>query len=194
MDKQRTHIAILEPSAMLYEGLSASILKTEHDYFVYRIDDLNEVEVLHVTKGLSVVLINPVLVQNRASELTRLKNRFVDISWIGIVYSFFEPSFLKLFDDTFLITDSVATVTRKIKNSYRESNSMPEGNEYLSHRETEVLACLVSGKSNKEAAGILHISIHTVSSHRKNIMDKTGIRSLPGLTIYAVSKGILQLD
>jgi len=194
MDKQRTHIAILEPSSIIYEGLSASILKTEHDVFIYRIDDLDEVDVLQVTKKVSSVLINPALVRNRTGEFTKLKHRFPEISWIGIVYAFFDPSMLKIFDDTFLITDPVSTVIRKISQVCRERASGFDENEDLSQRETEVLACLVSGKSNKETAESLHISIHTVNTHRKNIMDKTGIRSLPGLTIYAVSKGILSLD
>ncbi|NCC99076.1 MAG: LuxR family transcriptional regulator [Bacteroidia bacterium] len=57
-----------------------------------------------------------------------------------------------------------------------------------------VLKWLAQGLSNKEIADKLNLSIHTVNTHRKNIMDKTGVRSLAGLTIYAVSKGIITLD
>lgn len=66
--------------------------------------------------------------------------------------------------------------------------------ESLSGRETDVLVLLTKGLSNKEIAGKLHISIHTVISHRENIVEKTGIKSLPGLTIYAISKKIIPLD
>ncbi|MFW5781575.1 MAG: response regulator transcription factor, partial [Bacteroidota bacterium] len=66
--------------------------------------------------------------------------------------------------------------------------------EVLSERETDVLVQLLKGLSNKEIAEKLHISKHTVISHRKNIVEKTGIKSLPGLTIYAISKKIIPVD
>jgi DNA-binding CsgD family transcriptional regulator len=58
----------------------------------------------------------------------------------------------------------------------------------------EVLIQLVHGLSNKEIADKLNISIHTVVSHRKNIIQKTGIKSQAGLTIYAISNKIVSLD
>jgi DNA-binding CsgD family transcriptional regulator len=57
-----------------------------------------------------------------------------------------------------------------------------------------VLKLLVQGSSNKEIADKLNISIHTVVSHRKNIIQKTGIKSQAGLTIYAISNKIISLD
>lgn len=66
--------------------------------------------------------------------------------------------------------------------------------EKLSERETDVLKLLTSGNSNKEIADQLNISTHTVISHRKNISQKTGIKSVSGLTIYAVVKNIITLD
>lgn len=61
----------------------------------------------------------------------------------------------------------------------------------LTDRETEVLVALTSGLSNKEIAEKLHISTHTVISHRKNIVRKTGIHSLPELTLYTLSRHLL---
>ncbi len=61
----------------------------------------------------------------------------------------------------------------------------------LSERETEVLVELAHGLSNKEIADRLNISVHTVISHRKNIVQKTGITSLPELTLYALSRRLL---
>lgn len=61
----------------------------------------------------------------------------------------------------------------------------------LSERETEVLVELAHGLSNKEIADRLNISIHTVISHRKNIVHKTGITTLPELTLYALSRRLL---
>jgi len=52
----------------------------------------------------------------------------------------------------------------------------------------------VKGFSNKEVADNLNISIHTVISHRKNISQKTGIKSQSGLTIYAISNKIILIE
>ena len=59
----------------------------------------------------------------------------------------------------------------------------------LSPREIEVLVLLTRGYINKEIADRLNISLTTVITHRKNITEKLGIKSLSGLTIYAVMRG-----
>lgn len=61
----------------------------------------------------------------------------------------------------------------------------------LSQRETEVLRLIASGKINKEIAQELNISINTVLSHRKNLTAKLGIKSISGLTFYAMMNGIV---
>ncbi len=65
--------------------------------------------------------------------------------------------------------------------------------ETLSPREIEVTKLLVEGLINKEIAAKLSISLTTVITHRKNIFEKLGIKSLAGLTIYAVMKGYLEI-
>ena len=63
----------------------------------------------------------------------------------------------------------------------------------LTEREIDVLRLLLAGNSNKEVADKLNISTHTVISHRKNITAKTSIKSLAGLTIYALQNGIIEV-
>ena len=62
----------------------------------------------------------------------------------------------------------------------------------LSPREIEVLVLIVKGYINKEIAEMLCISLTTVISHRKNIMDKLELRSVSALTIYAVVNGYVE--
>lgn len=69
----------------------------------------------------------------------------------------------------------------------------PAGSQ-LSLREQDVLRLLVKGYSNKEVSGELFISTHTVMSHRKNIAKKLNIRSVAGLTVYAILNGIISMD
>jgi DNA-binding CsgD family transcriptional regulator len=194
MDKIRKNIAVVEPSKIIYEGLCTSILRLGYDYSFYYFDSLNEMELFNYKKEISIVLINPGLVQNRVNEFVKIKNQNPEILWIGIVYSFYDYSILKLFDDSFTILDDISVIIRKINklSNINKANS-PEDMQ-LSEREIQVLQFIANGLSSKEIAKKLNISIHTVNSHRKNIMEKTGIRSLAGLTIYAVSKGIISID
>ena len=64
----------------------------------------------------------------------------------------------------------------------------------LSDREIEVMSLIVQGYINKEIADKLNISLSTVITHRKNIMDKLGLRSVSALTIYAVTHGYVDIN
>jgi DNA-binding NarL/FixJ family response regulator len=63
----------------------------------------------------------------------------------------------------------------------------------LTIRESEVLQLIVHGKSNKEIAGILGLSVNTVSVHRANIMEALGIHNTAELVVYAVRKGLVSI-
>ena len=64
----------------------------------------------------------------------------------------------------------------------------------LSRREIEVMSLIVQGYINKEVAEQLHIGLSTVITHRKNIMEKLGLKSVSALTIYAVTHGYVDID
>ena len=64
----------------------------------------------------------------------------------------------------------------------------------LSDREIEVMALIVQGFINKEIADKLNIGLSTVITHRKNIMDKLGMKSVSALTIYAVMHGYVDIN
>ena len=64
----------------------------------------------------------------------------------------------------------------------------------LSERETEVLKQVALGYTNQEIARQLYISKHTVISHRKNITSKLGIKTVSGLTVYAVLNNLIPKD
>ena len=68
----------------------------------------------------------------------------------------------------------------------------PGGREALTGREQTILLQLAQGKSNKDVAEVLNISVRTVETHRKNIKRKLGISSTAGLTRYAMEHGVLQ--
>ena len=88
-------------------------------------------------------------------------------------------------DDESTIIDSINAWFANI-----ERNAADHQDE-LSQREIDVLRLIASGMINKEIAESLGISINTVLTHRKNITNKLGIRSVSGLTFYAMMNGII---
>ena len=64
----------------------------------------------------------------------------------------------------------------------------------LTNRELEILQLIVSGKSNKEVAQELSLSVNTVAVHRANIMDTLGIHNTAELVVYAIKNGLVNLS
>ena len=75
----------------------------------------------------------------------------------------------------------------------QDADSPADDSGVLSQREKEILAAVAHGKTNKEIADDLFISINTVVTHRKNIARKTGINSIAGLTVYAILNHIVEI-
>jgi len=63
--------------------------------------------------------------------------------------------------------------------------------ELLSPREREILQLVAEGKSSKEIANLLNLSVYTVETHRAKVMQKLNLRSVPEIILYAVRKGII---
>ena len=64
----------------------------------------------------------------------------------------------------------------------------------LSEREKDIIKCVARGMSNKEIADALFLSIHTVTTHRRNITAKLQIHSPAGLTIYAIMNNLVDIS
>lgn len=190
------NIGIIEPSDLLYEGLTNMLLKHKSGLRLYRIDELDDIyrSVPHIE--FELIILNTTLIQNRIKIFRNLKREKPGIRWIGIIYSLINTETLTEFDDIIRIDETSEVICNKI---FRHSDTKPllpssPQQKTLSDRETDVLKLLSGGLSNKEIADNLNISIHTVISHRKNISQKTGIKSQSGLTIYALSNNIISLD
>jgi len=196
LNKQTINIAVLEPSQIVFEGISNILSKSGSYFKLFRIDTLNEMENIYRTEKLNFAIINPTQIQNRTKEFLAVKKSLNETTWIALVYTFVDQHLLSMFDKTIHITDSPESIVELISklNEQDNHNHQTIEQEQLSERETEVLKLLVAGLSNKEIADKLFISIHTVISHRKNISQKTGIKSQAGLTIYAISNKIIQIE
>ncbi len=92
--------------------------------------------------------------------------------------SFFSPVISKM-----LLEDYVRQIRDKhVEDSY----------DLLTPREREVLQLLAEGRTNKEVANLLHLSVYTVDAHRGNILQKLNLHGVPEMVLYAVRKGIIQ--
>ena len=91
--------------------------------------------------------------------------------------AFFSPAISKM-----LVDDYVRRLEQRgVEDSY----------ELLTTREREILQLLAEGKSNKDVANILSLSLYTVETHRGNILQKLNLHSVPELILYAVRKGVI---
>jgi DNA-binding NarL/FixJ family response regulator len=91
--------------------------------------------------------------------------------------SFFSPAVSKM-----LLEDYVRQL---------EQRGDEDSYELLTAREREILQLLAEGKSNKEVANLLNLSLYTVETHRAHILQKLGLHTVPDLILYAVRKGIV---
>jgi len=97
--------------------------------------------------------------------------------------------------DAFNLDDPQNLIIDKVRNAINSFN--PEKSNAVSsltERETEVLKLVSLGNASKEIADKLNISPHTVITHRKNITEKLGIKSISGLTVYAILNKIIDTD
>jgi two-component system response regulator NreC len=91
--------------------------------------------------------------------------------------AFFSPAVSRM-----LVEDYVRQLQdREIEDSY----------ELLTTREREILQLVAEGKSNKEVAAVLNLSLYTIETHRGNLMEKLGLHTVPELILYAVRKGVI---
>jgi two-component system response regulator NreC len=92
--------------------------------------------------------------------------------------SFFSPVIGKM-----LLEDYVRQIRDKhVEDSY----------DLLTPREKEILQLLAEGRTNKEVANLLQLSVYTVDAHRGNILQKLNLHGIPELVLYAFRKGIIQ--
>jgi len=92
-----------------------------------------------------------------------------------------------------LLTPMAAWIEHPQRVREREKPERGEREE-LSEREKEILVSVAKGMLNKEIADEYNLSIHTVISHRKNITRKTGIKTVAGLTVYALLNGLIDIN
>ena len=180
-------IVIIHPAGLLRRGLSA-VLEDLHTVRIFCFSAFSEIRFDDLRTVKKLMLIVPVTCRF-TDELLRLRTSVADHELIGIKVSEDETFRANVFDHV-LPLNVPADHLRELAERFFEHDEQ-SGTDELTNREKEVLRLIAMGNTNKAIAETLFISTHTVISHRKNITEKLGIKSIPGLTVYAIIQKII---
>ena len=184
---RRYRIAIVEPSVIIAQGV-ASILRSSGEADVVAIYPTLRA----YADRLSVKDVEVVVVGSQVAVGAQLRSELQGVAVVLLSTTVVDEEVLRQVDGVINIYDDEATLMRKLRTAVEQGETNPYSDSHdLSERERDVLILVAKGMANKEIADRLNISIHTVMSHRKNITHKTGIKSVAGLTVYALLNNLL---
>lgn len=184
---RRYRIAIVEPSVIIAQGV-ASILRSSGEADVVAIYPT----LLAYADRLNVKDVEVVVVGSQVAVGAQLRSELQGVAVVLLSTTVVDEDVLRQVDGVINIYDDEAALMRKVRAAVEQGETNPYSDSHdLSERERDVLILVAKGMANKEIADRLNISIHTVMSHRKNITHKTGIKSVAGLTVYALLNNLL---
>ncbi len=196
--KPLVSVLIVEHSDIIVEGLT-SILSATKRFHV--LSPMHEADAL--TERLPVVcpdllIVNPTLLSSSPrQQLVAIAQLRPVMPVVALVYQYVPISVMDVFRYVLDIRTPRSSIISTLQEAIDAISNEGDANEQmenyeLSERETDVLVLVAKGMSSKEIADTLHISIHTVNSHRKNITHKTGIKSVAGLAVYAMIHNLME--
>ena len=179
-----SRIIVIHSSEIIRLGLS-EILKKLFDVDVILISSIEDLNNYNELINFRLVFIIESNHFNKTLDSFR-ENNYVKV--VSLYESKAEPDIDENYDCRMPIRSSSEHI-QKLLNPYLhqdQSTIDKKRSSSLTEREIDVVKLVALGKINKEIADELCISIHTVISHRKNITEKLGIKSISGLTVYAI--------
>ena len=186
-------VIICEASEIITAGLTDIINGMAGFDVVMRLDVPERLSERILSTDANILIINPNLLgysdRNLPSLLTK---EYPQLIIIALVTTHIDSLQLKPYHGTIEISDSKLKVINTLNQIVQNDEKSDKGDDVeLSKREIDVLVAVAKGLMNKEIADQMNISIHTVISHRKNITRKTGIKSVSGLTVYALLNNLI---
>ncbi|HMM10932.1 MAG TPA: response regulator transcription factor [Bacteroidales bacterium] len=188
-------ILLIEPSFLLREGLKNLFSQMG---LSFRVDE-TDLPVTHFIRLIErtqprLVIVNPVLLQQ--VTLNRTDVALSGITIVGIVNENTPPSIAGQFDAVISCNAGRAELAGKFEEILRKGRLIEDlqSDQQLSERETEILRLVALGLTNIEISEKLFISVHTVMTHRKNITRKLGIKTVSGLTVYAILNKLIMAE
>ncbi|MBR3698516.1 MAG: response regulator transcription factor [Bacteroidales bacterium] len=187
----RNRVIICEASEIIANGLAEVIDSMAQFDVVARIESPEHLNEKITASDANLAIINPLLLGYQNKEfINQLGKEFPNLAIIALETSYLDHSILSPYSGVIEITDTRSKIISKM-NEFTQSEATKKDDVELSKREVDVLVAVAKGMMNKEIADLMNISIHTVISHRKNITRKTGIKSVSGLTVYALLNNLI---
>lgn len=189
---RRFRVAIIEPSAIIAEGIATLAGRSGEFEIVYSGGDMRMLMERFAMVAPDVVIVGSQMVGANNQSLRVAYPELQNVTLALLSTTVCDEEVMRQFDGVVNIYDGQAQIIRKLHAAVEQGETNPYSDSHdLSERERDVLILVAKGKTNKEIADELNISIHTVMSHRKNITHKTGIKSVAGLTVYALLNNLL---
>ena len=186
-------VIICEASEIITTGLYDIIQGMADCDVVARMDTPDNLSEKVLSCDANIVIVNPNLLGYTGRNLSQqLAKDHPQLTVIALVTNYIDPSTLKAFHGVIEINDTKLKIINKLNQLAQDNDKQDKSDDVdLSKREIDVLVAVAKGMMNKEIADEMNISIHTVISHRKNITRKTGIKSVSGLTVYALLNNLI---
>ena len=192
--KSDNKIIIVEPSPIVSTGLAQFFEDAKQLSVVSQLDNADRLNEKLAAYNPEVLIINALfMLFDHEGVLEKTFREYPNTIVVGLVTSYIDKNVLKQFNEVIEMSDSKQKVVSKVFNLLSNNCVQQEKTESveLSNREIDVLVALAKGMTNKEISDQLFISVHTVITHRKNIIRKTGIKSVSGLTVYALLNNLV---
>jgi DNA-binding NarL/FixJ family response regulator len=188
----RNRVIICEASEIISIGLAEIIDDMAQFDVVSRIDNPEHLSEKITASDANLLIIDPTLLgfHNR-DFLSQLGKEHPHVILIALATSYLDHAMLTPYSGVIEIHDTRTKIISKMNEFAQSETTKSTDDVELSKRETDVLVAVAKGMMNKEIADQMNISIHTVISHRKNITRKTGIKSVSGLTVYALLNNLI---
>jgi DNA-binding NarL/FixJ family response regulator len=195
-NKTKKRILLIEPSPMVSKGFMNLMGEALGYQVIAVLSNVNRLQEQIINFRPDIIIFNPLIMsfQHRTSirSFFDIPN---DVALAALIYTFVDEWIMAQFEAILTVNDDQTQIINKlngIKPSARTKEKIDT--EELSERENEILSSIVKGLTNKQIADKHFISIHTVISHRKNIVRKTGIKSVSGLTVYALLNNLITYE
>jgi DNA-binding NarL/FixJ family response regulator len=188
----RNRVIICEASEMIAIGLAEIIDSMAQFDVVARLDSPEHLSEKITASDANLLIVDPMLLGFHNKDfLSQLGKEHPQVTMIALVTSYLDHSMLTPYSGIIEINDTRSKIISKMDEFVQGETMKNTDDVELSKRETDVLVAVAKGMMNKEIADQMNISIHTVISHRKNITRKTGIKSVSGLTVYALLNNLI---
>lgn len=190
---------ICEKSYLIRKGLISIIEKIPDTQIVQQFDSEDEMKNLGNFESDFIILNTNLFNTKTQNILQKISNTSIGGMGFTQIISLSQRSEFKEINwvEYINIDDSQNIILTKLKTligNRKTDNPKLEAPDEISKREIDILKNIALGLSNREIADKLFISTHTVVTHRKNITRKLGIKTVPGLTIYAILHKIINID